>query len=47
MLVAEKIGHRFALVTLVFFLLVGMMPLLYVNEEEGRKVAKLNDEANS
>ena len=44
MLVAEKIGHRFALVTLVFFLLVGIMPLLFVNEEEGRKAAKLMDE---
>ena len=43
MLVAEKIGHRFALVTLVFFLLVGMMPLLFVNEEEGRKAAKLSE----
>lgn len=38
--VAEQIGHRFALVTIVFFLLVGMMPLLFVNEEEGRKAAK-------
>jgi UMF1 family MFS transporter len=44
MLVAEKIGHRFALVTLVFFLLVGIMPLLFVNEEEGRRAAKLSDE---
>ena len=47
MLVAEKIGHRFALVTLVLFLLVGLMPLLFVNEEEGRKAAKLNEEAES
>ena len=44
LLVAEKIGHRFALVTLVFFLLVGIMPLLFVNEEEGRKAAKLSEE---
>lgn len=44
MLVAEKIGHRFALVTLVFFLMVGLMPLLFVNEEEGRRAAKLSDE---
>jgi len=44
LMVAEKIGHRFALVTLVFFLLVGIMPLLFVNEEEGRKAAKLSDE---
>ena len=47
MQVAEKIGHRFALVTLVFFLLVGMMPLLFVNEEEGRKAAKLSDEVEA
>ena len=40
MLLAEKIGHRFALVTIVFFLLVGLMPLLFVNEAEGRKAAK-------
>ena len=45
MLVAEKIGHRFALVTLVFFLLVGIMPLLFVNEEEGRRAAKLSEES--
>jgi UMF1 family MFS transporter len=44
MQVAEKIGHRFALVTLVFFLLVGIIPLLFVNEEEGRKAAKLSEE---
>ena len=44
LMVAEKIGHRFAIVTLVFFLLVGIMPLLFVNEEEGRKTAKLSDE---
>jgi len=44
MQVAEKIGHRFALVTLVFFLLVGIIPLLFVNEEEGRRAAKLSDE---
>jgi len=40
MLLAEKIGHRFALVTIIFFLLVGLMPLLFVNEAEGRKAAK-------
>jgi UMF1 family MFS transporter len=38
--VAEQIGHRFALVTIIFFLLVGLMPLLFVNETEGRKAAK-------
>jgi len=40
MALAEKIGHRFALVTIIFFLLVGLMPLLFVNEDEGRKAAK-------
>jgi UMF1 family MFS transporter len=38
--ISEQIGHRFALITLVFFLLVGLMPLLFVNEEEGRRAAK-------
>lgn len=37
--VAEKIGHRFAIITLIFFLLVGLMPLLFVNEAEGRRAA--------
>lgn len=37
---SEQIGHRFALITVVFFLLVGLMPLLFVNEEEGRRAAK-------
>lgn len=40
MTVAEQIGHRFALVTIIFFLLVGLMPLLFVNEAEGRKAAR-------
>jgi len=40
MVIAEQIGHRFALVTIIFFLLVGLMPLLFVNEDEGRKAAK-------
>ena len=44
MTVAEQIGHRIALVTIVFFLLVGLMPLLFVDEAEGRKVAKQNKE---
>jgi UMF1 family MFS transporter len=38
--VAEQIGTRFSLVTIVFFLLVGLMPLLFVNETEGRIAAK-------
>lgn len=38
--VAEQIGHRFALVTIIFFLLIGLMPLLFVNEAEGRAVAR-------
>jgi UMF1 family MFS transporter len=37
---SEMIGHRMALVTIVLFLLVGMMPLLFVNEAEGRKAAR-------
>lgn len=41
--VAEKIGHRFAIVTLIFFLLVGLMPLLFVNEEEGRRAARQSE----
>jgi len=40
LLISEQIGHRFALISLVFFLLVGLMPLLWVNEEEGRRAAK-------
>ena len=40
LVISEQIGHRFAIVTLIFFLLVGLMPLLFVNEEEGRKAAK-------
>jgi len=38
--VAEQIGHRVALVTIVFFLIIGLMPLLFVNEAEGRLAAK-------
>jgi UMF1 family MFS transporter len=38
--VAEQIGTRLALVTILFFLIIGLMPLLFVNEEEGRNVAK-------
>jgi len=40
LLISEQIGHRLALITVVFFLLVGLMPLLWVNEEEGRRAAK-------
>jgi UMF1 family MFS transporter len=37
--ITEKIGHRFAIVTIVIFLLVGLMLLLFVNEEVGKKAA--------
>lgn len=39
LVVAEQIGHRFAIVTIVIFLLVGLMVLVYVNEDEGRAAA--------
>ena len=38
--VAEQIGTRLALVSILFFLIIGLMPLLFVNEVEGRKAAK-------
>lgn len=38
--ITEQIGHRFALVTIVFFLLAGLMVLLFVDEEQGRKAAR-------
>ncbi len=38
--VTEQIGHRFALVTIVLFLLVGLMLLLFVDEKKGRIAAK-------
>ena len=47
MLVAEKIGHRFALVTILIFLIVGLMSLLFVDEEEGRIAAKRSDAKGS
>ena len=40
LVISEQIGHRIAMITIIFFLLVGLMPLLFVNEEEGRKAAK-------
>jgi len=40
LLISEQIGHRLALITVVFFLLVGLMPVLWVHEEEGRRAAK-------
>lgn len=40
--ITEKIGHRFAIITLVFFILVGIMPLLFVDEEKGKLAAKQN-----
>jgi UMF1 family MFS transporter len=45
--VAEKIGHRFSIITLIFFLLVGLMPLLFVNEAEGRKAALESDKEDN
>ncbi len=44
LLISEQIGHRLALITIIFFLLVGLMPLLFVNEEEGRRAAKAASE---
>ncbi len=44
--VTEKIGHRFAMVSIIVFLVVGLMLLLFVNEENGRK-AKLAAEAEA
>ncbi len=38
--VAEQIGTRLALISVLFFLIIGLMPLLFVNEVEGRKAAK-------
>lgn len=40
--VTEKIGHRFSIITLIFFILVGIMPLLFVDEEKGKLAAKNN-----
>ncbi|MBN1265475.1 MAG: MFS transporter [Anaerolineales bacterium] len=39
--VTEKIGHRFAIVSIVIFLLVGLMLLLFVNEKEGKLAAEI------
>ena len=47
LLTSEQIGHRFALITVVFFLLVGLMPLLFVDEEEGRRAAKAASNKNN
>ncbi len=38
--VTEQIGHRFALVTIVLFLMVGLMLLLFVDEKKGRIAAQ-------
>ncbi len=40
LILSEQIGHRFAIATIIFFLLVGLIPLLFVNEEEGLRAAK-------
>jgi MFS transporter, UMF1 family len=39
-LVTEQIGHRLAIITIVVFLVVGLMLLLFVNEEAGKLAAK-------
>ena len=39
-LAAEQAGHRLALLAIVLFLLVGLVLLLFVNEEEGRSAAQ-------
>ncbi len=44
---AEQIGHRFALVTILLFLVIGLMPLLFVDEKEGRIAARKSDAAHS
>ena len=41
LVVSEQIGHRFAIITIVIFLLVGLMVLVYVNEDEGRIAAQM------
>jgi len=38
--VTEQIGHRFALITIVLFLMVGLMLLLFVDEKKGRIAAQ-------
>ena len=38
--ITEQIGHRIAIVTIVLFLMVGLMLLLFVSEEKGREEAK-------
>jgi len=40
LILSEQIGHRFAIATIIFFLLVGLIPLMFVNEEEGLRAAK-------
>jgi len=39
LIVTEQIGHRFAIITIVIFLLVGLMVLVYVDEDKGRAAA--------
>ncbi|MEN8241880.1 MAG: MFS transporter [Chloroflexota bacterium] len=38
--VTEQIGHRFAIVSIIIFLIVGLMLLLFVSEEKGKEEAK-------
>ena len=37
--ITEQIGHRFAIITIIIFLVVGLMLLLFVSEDEGRRAA--------
>ena len=48
LVVTEQIGHRLALVSILFFLVVGLMLLVFISEENGRKAAYQADiEENS
>ena len=40
---AKQAGHRFALISIVVFLLVGLFMLLLVNEKKGRAAAQLSE----
>jgi len=39
--VTEQVGHRIAIISIVIFLLVGLMLLLFVNEKEGKLAAEI------
>ena len=40
--ITEQIGHRLSIMTIIIFLMVGLMVLLFVNEEAGKKAAREN-----